>query len=245
MKACILLLKKHGVAMKPEDDFLVILENSKTQLIDVAEKALGPIKGKILPIMTKEAENIKSEVRGFRLKVDDYRQEFREACPMHVQESSKEIIQASYDKIEEYYVKTQEMAKESERLQNLETLFSLTASKFKQLDDCKNDLVNLKKNWDLIALIDSQFVSWKKILWDQIDTDGLITQCREMAAKQTNPNNNKDIKSFKSFQCLNDRIKNMSKILPLISQLHSKFMQERHWKKLMKFTCKSVNFQSP
>ena len=116
MKACILLLKKHGVAMKPEDDFLVILENSKTQLIDVAEKALGPIKGKILPIMTKEAENIKSEVRGFRLKVDDYRQEFREACPMHVQESSKEIIQASYDKIEEYYVKTQEMAKESERL---------------------------------------------------------------------------------------------------------------------------------
>jgi hypothetical protein len=92
MKACILLLKKHGVAMKPEDDFLVILENSKTQLIDVAEKALGPIKGKILPIMTKESENIKSEVRGFRLKVDDYRQEFRAACPYHITDSSPEII---------------------------------------------------------------------------------------------------------------------------------------------------------
>ena len=106
MKACILLLKKHGVAMKPEDDFLVILENSKTQLIDVAEKALGPIKGKILPIMTKESENIKSEVRGFKLQVDDFRQEFRANCPYHTVESSPEIIQASYDKIEEYYKKT-------------------------------------------------------------------------------------------------------------------------------------------
>ena len=95
------------------------------------------------------------------------------------------------------------------------------------LDDCKHDIVNLKKNWDLIALIDSQFASWKKILWDQIDTDGLISQCREMSAKQTNPNNNKDIKGFNSFKALNDRIKNMSKIPPLISQLHSKFMQGR------------------
>jgi hypothetical protein len=51
------------------------------------------------------------------------------------------------------------------------------------LDDCKVDLVNLKKNWDLIALIDSQFASWKKILWDQIDTDGLISQFREMNSK--------------------------------------------------------------
>lgn len=76
---------------------------------------------------------------------------------------------------------------ESERLRNLETLFALTESKFKMLDDCKVDLVNLKKNWDLIALIDSQFASWKKILWDQIDTDGLISQCREMTSKQTNP----------------------------------------------------------
>lgn len=92
MKACILLLKKHGVAMKPEDDFLVILENSKTKLIDVAEKALGPVKGNILPIMTKESENIKSEVRGFKLKIGDFREEFRLNCPYHTEKTSIETI---------------------------------------------------------------------------------------------------------------------------------------------------------
>jgi hypothetical protein len=50
-----------------------------------------------------------------------------------------------------------DMIKEGDRLRNLETLFGLTESKFKLLDDCKGDLVNLKKNWDLIFLIDSQF----------------------------------------------------------------------------------------
>jgi len=37
----------------------------------------------------------------------------------------------------------------------------------------------------------------------------------------------------------------MNTILPLISQLHSKFMMERHWKKLMKITQQEIAFQSP
>ena len=141
---------------------------------DVAEKALGPVKGRILPIQKKEAENIKSAVRDFRLRVDDFRQEFRTNCPYHSVGANKDTIDASYAKIDEYYEKTKVMQTESEKLRNLETLFDLTESKFKQLDDCRVDLLHLKKNWDLIALIDTQFDAWKKTLWDQIDTDGLI-----------------------------------------------------------------------
>ena len=37
----------------------------------------------------------------------------------------------------------------------------------------------------------------------------------------------------------------MNTILPLISQLHSKFMQERHWKKLMRITQRDIAFSSP
>ena len=42
MKDIILLLKKHGVEMN--QDFLVLLENCKTDLIDVSDRALGPTK---------------------------------------------------------------------------------------------------------------------------------------------------------------------------------------------------------
>jgi dynein heavy chain len=155
--------------------------------------------GRILPIQKKEAENIKSAVRDFRMRVDDFRQEFRENCPYHVTDSTPEAITAAYAVIDTYHSKTTEMIDESARLRNLEGLFDLTNSKFKQLDDCRIDLLNLKKNWDLIALIDTQFDAWKKTLWDQIDTDGLIQQTRDMASKQTHPNNNKEIKGYKSF----------------------------------------------
>jgi hypothetical protein len=42
MKQTVMLLKKHQFKM--EEDFLVKLENSKTALVDVSEKAMGPVK---------------------------------------------------------------------------------------------------------------------------------------------------------------------------------------------------------
>jgi hypothetical protein len=67
MKQTVMLLKKHQLKM--DEDYLVKLENSKTALIDVSEKALGPIKEAILPLQTQEASNIKDRLRKFDIKV--------------------------------------------------------------------------------------------------------------------------------------------------------------------------------
>ena len=136
---------------------------------------------------------------------------------------------------------------EAKEYNNLETLFELQKSGYKQLKDCKNELLSLKYMWDLISLADFQFNAWKSTLWDKIDTDALLAQIKEMQTKQTNPQNpqNKEIKSWKAFVALNERVKNMYTILPLISDLHSKYMMDRHWKRLMGITGKSINFSSP
>ena len=63
MKEIILLLKKHAVDMK--EDYLVLLENCKTDLIDVSDRALGPTKEQILPLQGKEANNVKDNRRKF------------------------------------------------------------------------------------------------------------------------------------------------------------------------------------
>ena len=101
--------------------------------------------------------------------------------------------------------------------------------------------------WDLVALIDMQFESWKKTLWDQIDTDNLTSLIKDMQTKQMNPSapQNKVISKWRTFVALNERVKNMNTILPLISQLHSPFMQDRHWKKLMKTTHQTTDHASP
>lgn len=101
--------------------------------------------------------------------------------------------------------------------------------------------------WDLISLIDLQFNAWKRTLWDKIDTESLTQLIKDMQVKQTNPSNpaNKEIRSWQAFTALNDRVKNMNAILPLISQLHSPFMMDRHWMKLQGMASKVINFKSP
>jgi dynein heavy chain len=245
MKQTVMLLKKHQFKM--DEDFLVKLENSKTALVDVSEKAMGPVKEQILPLQNQEAGNIKQRLSKFNVQVQEFRIDFQNNCPYHIDKSSPEIIDTSYGCIGEYFEKTTSLEDEAKTLNNLETLFDMQKSSYKANKDCRNDLQNLKQMWDLISLIDFQFETWKSTLWDKIDTDNLMSQIKEMQTKQCNPQSaqNKEIKNFKAFFALNDRVKNMNTILPLISQLHSKFMQERHWKKLMRITGQKIDFQSP
>jgi dynein heavy chain len=57
--------------------------------------------------------------------------------------------------ITEYYEETCKLEDEARELNNLETLFDLQRSSYKQLKDCKSELISLKEMWDLIALIDN------------------------------------------------------------------------------------------
>ena len=101
--------------------------------------------------------------------------------------------------------------------------------------------------WDLIALIDTQFGAWKKQLWEAIDTENLVQLIKKMMDEQTKPilPQNKDIKNYVAFTSLNERVKNMNQLIPLIARLHDKYMMERHWKKLQIICEKSVPYNSP
>jgi hypothetical protein len=118
MKQAVMLLKKHQASLPKEvkmmeGDYLVMLENSKTALVEVSEKALGPVKEAILPLQTAEAKDIKDRLRKFEIRVSEYRMDFQANCPYHVSQSSPEIIQNAYNTISEYYIKTGEYDIES------------------------------------------------------------------------------------------------------------------------------------
>lgn len=72
----------------------------------------------------------------------------------------------------------------------LESLFELQRTNQKELKECKSELVSLKQMWDLISLIDLQFDSWKKTLWDNINAESIATLLKDIKTKQTAPNLN-------------------------------------------------------
>lgn len=74
MKQAIMLMKKHQVKM--EEDFLVTLETCKSQLKEVSERALGPVKESILPLQNQEAQSIKARLARFGVVVQEFRIKF-------------------------------------------------------------------------------------------------------------------------------------------------------------------------
>lgn len=68
-------------------------------------------------------------------------------------------------------------------LNKLEVLFDIQKSNYKQIKDCKSELVSLKYMWDLIALIEFQFANWTSTLWDKIDTENLMQLIKDMQTK--------------------------------------------------------------
>jgi len=124
------------------------------------------VKESILPLQNQEAQNIKGRLARFGVMVQEFRIKFQNTLPYHVAETSQTIIDSAYAQISEFYNETLTLEKEAADLNNLETLFDLQKSGYKQLKDCKSELVSLKEMWDLVAIIDMQFESWKKTLWD-------------------------------------------------------------------------------
>ena len=75
-----------------------------------------------------------------------------------------------------------------------------------------------------------QYKDWKQQSWRRIKADNLI-ELNKMLTVQLK-NLPREVRSFRGYNPLVDQIKNMGVVLPLVSQLHSEFMEKRHWKQL-------------
>lgn len=95
------------------------------------------IKADILPLQTQEAANIKKDLVTFGKKVKDFRQEFLSNLPFEYHgEQSFEKIHLAYGQIDEYYLKLTKIKQEANDFNNLEKLFELEQSHYKELRDC-------------------------------------------------------------------------------------------------------------
>lgn len=99
-----------------------------------------------------------------------------------------------------------------------------------------NDLKNLKVLWDAISLVNYQFNDWKSKPWRLIKADVLLETNKNLAKLLKGLV--KEVKVFRGYNVICDKVKNMSTVLPLISALYSEYMEDRHWAKLKEITGK-------
>lgn len=108
----------------------------------------------------------------------------------------------SYGLIDDYHLKLSKIKNEAAEFNNLEKLFELEQSEYKELRDCYTDLKSLKIMWDAIGMINYQYKDWKGQSWRRMKADNLIEQNKVLALQLKNLPRN--IKNFKGYNPMID-----------------------------------------
>ncbi len=152
------------------------------------------------------------------------------------------LIVESYKVIDNYYEKLRGFEKRQKAYAALEKLFEIEHRQYKPLKECVQDLKNLKSMWDLISIINYQYQDWKTKLWRQIKADVLIESNKVF--NNDIKTASKEIKGFKGYQAIQDKVVNMNQVLTAVDMLLSGTMEDRHWKQLKDKTKKDFDEKS-
>jgi dynein heavy chain len=216
------------IAGQPALDYL---EHAKLHWDNVVNKAFR-VKEAIQPMQTAMLEGIRKEVKQFNANVAKFVKDFRLVGPFNWLENSN--IRDAYTSLDRCQRQLVQLESESKAINDLEDLFELPQSPHGTIREIEQDLKDLKMVWDTVMMIDAMFSTWKNTLWAEIRTDDLMEETKKIQNQlKRYPKKARDWGVFKT---LENVVKNMAICLPLVHDLHSQAMRDRHWKSLMVLT---------
>ena len=231
-------LKAHGldITTLPKVDDLPIQDylDEAGGLWDGVEKKTFKKKEEILPMQMREVDSLKIELETFYLSIREFRNNFRANAPFTFTGSPMQ----AYVMLDEHARELSKIDAQAKVNNGLEELFELQITKYPEIPDTRVELKLLKYVWDIKALVLATFESWNSMLWNDIHTDDLervtntlLKNLRKFA------NDTPVVKGWVVYRSIEEEIKNMAVVLPLMNELHSIAMRDRHWKGLAK-VCK-------
>ncbi|KAF4030914.1 Dynein heavy chain C-terminal domain [Phytophthora infestans] len=232
LREAVHLLKLHGINVEDTTigDHAVqdYLEAAPMQWEAIVNKTFKK-KEEIMPLQMAEVESIKEELESFFLDMRKFRNEFRTTAPFSFQGAPND----AYAQMNNFASALHKKMQQAREFNELEELFELQVSKYQETTDTLYELQQLKKCWDLKDLVLATFDDWKSTLWANIQTDTFEAYARAfMKQLKMEATEHQIIKGWQVYKDTEQLVKNMSTVLPLINDLHSEAMQDRHWKAL-------------
>lgn len=159
----------------------------------------------------------------------NFRNKFRAEAPF----AFKGLVEEAYKQMEKHAADLLEKEVQVRKYNELEDLFELQVSKYPETQDTRMELRLLKGLWDSKAMVDCTYVDWRTALWSQINTEALDDENKVLLKQLRKQGSDFPVvKGWQVYRDIEDSIKNMGVVLPLINDLHSPAMRVRHWKSL-------------
>lgn len=232
LKSIVILLKVKNI---PLDLPLIggqvaldFLEQASMQWDNTVNKAYR-VKENLQPLQLVMIDGVKKEIKAFDMNVMRLVKDFISNGPFQWLDLTRS--KEAYGTIDKYYTQVKILQEKGKMINELQDLFELPISAHLHISEFTYTLQSLKYVWDIVCMTESLFESWKSTTWQDIQTDDLIVKVKNLdnQLKQLP----KQSKEWMVYRKLEVNITNMSKILPLINDLHSSAIRDRHWKQLL------------
>ena len=224
-------LAKHKISTSANDKRL---EEARAQW-EAIKKMVPDVKETVSPIQDLRGDEIKAKIATFTSKANEYRTDFL-ARPIFTYKTGHTV---SYPMLDTADVEVSELETELSDLTNLANMFEFPKAIQEATEciaECREDLGMVKDIWDFSALVEQQFTKWRETLWTDINTAAMEDATK--AFQKDVKGLPKKLRSTDAFIGLDDSVKNFLTSVPLVADLRSPDMRDRHWKSLMQVTGK-------
>lgn len=114
------------------------------------------------------------------------------------------------------------------------SLFEVTVPDYKQIKQCRRDIVMLKSLWDYIFNVRASIDDWKTTLWKDINVEQMDVDCRRFSKDIRGLD--KEMRAWDTFTGLENTVKNMLTSIRAVTELQNPAIRDRHWLQLMQAT---------
>ena len=119
-------------------------------------------------------------------------------------------------------------------LQESAGLFEVSIPDFKQLKQCRKEIVLLKVLWDYVFIVRTSIDDWKTTLWAEINVEQMEMDCKKFAKDIRSLD--KEMRAWDTYAGVEGTVKNMLTSLRAVAELQNPAIRDRHWHQLMQAT---------
>ncbi|CEL98551.1 unnamed protein product [Vitrella brassicaformis CCMP3155] len=207
------------------------LETFKTTLVE-ADQILAKSK----KIMKAELE---SNLGQFQKQAAEAQKVFKAAAPFDAEATANEkafaLIQNYRSEVERMRLTEQGMLPKIE-------LFGMEASQYKEIDDMEKDLQLLTSIWTIKEEWDEQWNAMKTGKFRDLNVDEMDTMA---STYQKRIQKMKEIKQWPIWTRAKQDIEDFRAAMPLITNLRSEALRDRHWKRIKQEVAEPFDARSP
>nr|XP_054595116.1 dynein axonemal heavy chain 11 [Nothobranchius furzeri] len=219
------LLKSYGQQL-PESVY--------TQLEELPEKWKSlrkiafTVKHEVAPLQSNEVAVIRRKCVRFEVKQYEFREKFRTESIFKID------LKEPYQLIDKCNRSVAGMEMEMKKLQDTADLFEVSFPEYKQLRQCRSDIILVKAVWDMIVFVRTCIEDWTKTPWKEINVEQMDMELRRFAKEMKMLD--KEVRAWDVYAGLESTVKNMLTSLRAVNELQNSAIRERHWQQLMNTT---------